>query len=286
MIKTSVRFLSTPKLPRFAETLKEASKPALQHSHLISKPFGLAAPTLLNPQTSDKYDLSYTAVKHKMFSADAKEKRQKVLDHDIAHSPFYESKSFNNVNGKIFTPPVSYFKRDKSLYFPDFLADTLVNKEQRLGSLWEGKVSIVRVFSTVSGENCSKTYFDSDQGNYLTDGYQSFSTKYPSTQIIDVNMPQTALKKFIVNLSKGNLKKLIPEPRHNKYFIAPYKLFPLDVRKELNCDNVCSGYIYLLDAKGRIRWATSGSANEAEYSLMWKCVAGLEKELKTTLPKN
>lgn len=275
----SLRCYST-KLPRFTETLKEASKPALQNSLLISKPFGLNSPTLLNPNNENA--ISYQSLKYNLFSSEAKEKRQKVLDHDIAHSPFYESKSFENVNGKIFTPPISYFKKDKSKFFPDFISNTLTSNDVRFGSMLGGKISIVRIYSTISGDQVSKTYFQDDSINYL-DNNDEFSSKFPLSQIIDINMPQSAIKRFLVNLSKNNLKKIVPIERQSKYFILPYDVFPLEVRKELNCDNTCSGYIYLLDNTGRIRWATSGSANESEYSLMWKCVAGLEKELKKQL---
>lgn len=288
MIPSLIRYSSAPrKLPRVAETLKQAAKPALQHSLLVSKPFGLSEPILLNPSSSQRYDIS--SIRDQLFSSEAKEKRQKELDHDIAHSPFYESKSFENVGGKIFTPPISFFKRDKSKFFPNFLGDTLVGKNENFGALLEGKVNIVRIYSTISGDNVSKTYFQSPTDakvNYLeASGNEEFTSVHPNTQILDLNMPQTAVKRFFVNISKGNLKKLIPQNRHDKYFILPLKLFPLQVRQELNCDNVCSGYIYLLDLEGRIRWATSGSANEAEYSLMWKCVAGLERELKAAQEK-
>ncbi|CAH2353123.1 mitochondrial ATPase complex subunit Atp10p [[Candida] railenensis] len=289
MFPSFIRYSSTPnKLPRIAETLKQAAKPALQHSLSVSKPFGLSEPTLLNPLNGNSsYDLG--SIKDQLFSSDAKERRQKELDHDIAHSPFYESKSFENVGGKIFTPPISFFKRDKSKYFPNFLGDTLIGKNENFGKLLEGKVNIVRIYSTISGDNVSRTYFQSqtgDKSNYLEgSGYEEFKKLHPNTQIIDLNMPQTAVKRFFVNISKGSLKKMIPQERHDDYFILPYKLFPLQVRQELNCDNVCSGYIYLLDQEGRIRWATSGSANEAEYSLMWKCVSGLERELKALQDK-
>lgn len=267
------RFYSSPKLPRFAETLKEASKPAVQQSVQIAKPFGLETPRLVGQAQG-------TSLKHQLFSSDAKEQRQKALDHDIAHLPFYESKSFENTGGKIFTPPISFFKRDRSRFFPDFLGDTLSVPQQRFSQLLKNKISIVRIFSTISGDNCSRTYFESPAGNYLTDAYKQFSGTHPHTQLIDLNMPQTAIKRFFVNMSKGNLRKLTPPERHGSYFILPYKTFPLDVRQQLYCDNVCSGYVYVLDDSGRIRWATSGLASEAESALMWKCVAGLERELK------
>ncbi|CUM51494.1 uncharacterized protein AC631_01885 [Debaryomyces fabryi] len=265
------------KTPRFTQTLKETSKPALTKSHLITRPFGLDSAIMINQAGHGMTGL----VSNKMFGSDAKERRQKQLDYEITHSPFYESKSFTNTNGKIFTPPVSFFKREKSKYFPNFVGTTVEGKDQSLFGLLEGKVSIVRLYSTVSGERCSETYFNVEGQNYLTSGYSAFETEHPMSQIIDINIPQNLLKGLLVRLSRGSIKRSIPKQRHNKYFVVSDKLFLFDIRQKIMCDNMCSGYIYVLDHQGHIRWATSGYADEAELKLMWKCVRGLEKELKS-----
>lgn len=273
----SARLLNI-KGPRFAQTLKEASKPPLTKSQPITRPFGLDSPVLINKEASD---FSLSGIQSEVFGSEAKERRQKKLDHEITHSPFYESKSFTNTNGKIFSPPVSYFKRDKAKFFPDFVGNTLEKPTQNLHELLDGKVSIVRLYCTVSGEKCTETYFNVAQQNYLTTGYDSFNADYPSSQIIDINIPQNWLKGFLVKLSKNSIKKSIPQPRHKGYFVVPDHLFPFNIKEKLMCDNMCSGYIYILDHQGRIRWATSGYADKAELALMWKCVRGLEKELKS-----
>lgn len=265
------------KAPRFTQTLQEASKPALTKSQLITRPFGLESPVLINPKSKS----TNGSIQNKVFGTNAKEERQKQLDHEIAHSPFYESKSFTNTKGKIFTPPVSFFKPEKSKYFPNFAGTTLDNKDQKLFELLEGKISIVRLYSTVSGEKCTETYFDVEAQKYLTSGYDTFEAKHPLSQIIDINIPQNWLKGLLVRLSKSNIRKMLPQKRHRSYFVVPDKLFLLDVKHKIMCDNMCSGYIYILDHQGRIRWATSGYSNAAELNLMWKCVKGLEKELNS-----
>ena len=265
------------KAPRFTQTLKEASKPALTKSHLITRPFGLDSGVMIN-QTGHG---SSGSIQDRILGSEAKEKRQKQLDYEIAHSPFYESKSFTNTNGKMFTPPVSFFKREKSKYFPNFEGTTVDGRDQTLFGLLENEVSIVRLYSTVSGEKCSETYFNVDGKNYLTSGYSAFEVEHPMSQIIDINIPQNWLKGLLVKLSSGSIKRSLPVQRQSKYFITSDKLFLFDIKQKLMCDNACSGYIYVLDHQGRIRWATSGYADAAELSLMWKCVRGLEKELKS-----
>ncbi|ODV80281.1 uncharacterized protein CANTADRAFT_21521 [Suhomyces tanzawaensis NRRL Y-17324] len=264
--------------PRFATTIKEVGKPALTKSIEVKRPFGFDKPILLNHKV---HSYSLSSVKDYFFSPEAKELRQKRLDHDIVHSPFYESKSFQNTNGKIFTPPISYFKADKSKYFPDFIASTLSTKSVSLGELLEGKVSIVRVYLTVSGEKCVDTFFQKDGKDLAGADFESFKEEHPNSQIIDINVPQNWMKGFMIGLSKSNIKKQIPVERQDKYFVLPDHTFGYEIRQVLLCDNMCSGYIYVLDGEGKIRWATSGYADEEELELMWKCVRGVEKEISS-----
>lgn len=263
--------------PRFLKTLSESSKPPLTKPHVITKPFGLPAPLMLNPANSQgRWSLTT-----EIFGGEAKEMRQRQLDHDIKHSPFYESKSFTNTNGKIFTPSASYFKADKAKYFPNFKATAIDGSELELHQLLKGKVSLIRVFSSVSGDNCSGTYFkSSDTGdNYLQSDYPKYLQKYSHSQIIDLNIPLGFLKRNMVKIVRGSIKNSLPDARKSRYFILPDSLIPFDIKQELLCDNSCSGYIYLVDSEGKIRWATSGYANEKELQILWKCLKGVEKEL-------
>lgn len=254
-------------VPRFVTTLKEASKPALEKAQTINRPFGYDKPTKIG-QNQGKLS--------NPFSASAKEQRQRQLDHDIAHSPFYESKSFSNTQGKIFTPPVSYFKKDKAKYFVDFKGYTLLNEKRDLYEVLRGKVTLLRIFSTISGENCSNTYVS----DYLSEeGYKRLQEKFLNTQIVDVNLPQSWIKGLFVKMAKSNLRTIVPRARQNLYFILPNTIFTLDVKKTLKCDNMCSGYLYVLDEDGKIRWATSGFANDEENEVLWRTVRGLEKEM-------
>lgn len=253
--------------PRFVTTLKAGAKPALEKSMPITRPFGLDTPILLNRNIGNTYTLGN--IKNELFSPEAKERRQKKLDYEITHSPFYESRSFRNTNGKIFTPPISYFKLDKAKYFPDFIASTLDSQKKSLFDLLEGKISIIQVYLTVSGQQCVESWFkDFDPSKFL------------NSQRIDVNIPANWLKGFIIGLSKNSIKKTIPEDRWNKYFILPDHIWQYDVREKLLCDNMCSGYLYVVDHNGKIRWATSGSANEDESKLFEKVLKGLQKEIE------
>ena len=275
-LSTSLRFFQQKSQPRFVNTIQEVSKPAQEDSYEITRPIGLTKPVLLNHKLSDTY--SFANIGQELFGAQAKERRQKNLDYDIKHSPIYDIKSFQNTKGKIFKPPISWFKQDKSLCFPDFIAKTLTGKLNSLYDVLNKKYSIVRLYSTVIGEKCTNSYFKVGEEDYYTTDYGKFIEKFPNFQIVDVNMPSSWLKGFILNLSLSNLRKMISPERYKKYFILPLHILPPEIREQLHCDNQTSGYIYILDPNGKIRWATSGYSTPDDLQLMWKVVGGLEKE--------
>ncbi|KAI5970677.1 ATP10 [Candida margitis] len=275
-LSTSLHFLQQRSQPRFVNTIKEVSQPAQENSYEITRPIGLPKPVLLNHKLSDTYSISN--IGEELFGAQAKERRQKNLDYDIKHSPIYDIKSFQNTKGKIFRPPISWFKQDKALYFPDFIAKTLTGKSNSLYDVLNNKYSIVRLYSTAIGEQCSKSYFKVDDGDYYSTDYKKFTEKFPNFQIVDINMPSSWLKGFILNLSLSNLRKMILPDRYQNYFILPLHILPPEIREHLHCDNQCSGYIYILDPSGKIRWASSGYSTPEDLQLMWKVVRGLQKE--------
>ena len=262
--------LQKSKVPqaRFAKTFEESTKPALKKSQPITKPFGFENPVLLN-------DYIQTPILD-TFSSGAREKRRKEIDYDLQHTPFYDSKSFHNTKGKIFLPPVSFFKQSKALYFPNFEGYTLLKNKRKLYDILKGKVTILSMSSTISGDKCTKSYLD----EYLSGpGYQTFQEKYPQSQIVDINLPQSWVKGLFVSLAKSNIRKMTAPAIHDLYFVLPTKLFPGAVKRTLKCDNGCSGYLYIIDETGKIRWATSGTADEEETSLLWRIMGALEKEL-------
>lgn len=264
--------------PRFVNTIKETVKSAQEKSYSITRPLGLSKPVLLNHKLSDTYSLSN--IYEELFGQKSKERRQKQLDYDLKHSPIYEVKSFENTKGKIFTPPVSYFRQVKSLYFPDFIAKTLAGNQRSLYDSLDNRLSIVKLFSSVAGEQCTRSYFKVENKDYYSQDYDTFVEEYPHTQILDVNMPQSWIKGFVTNLSTGNLRKTLkPALRYENYFILPGHIMSAEIREQLYCDNQCSGYIYIVDSMGKIRWATSGYATPEDLKLMWKVVKGVQREM-------
>lgn len=267
VIFPSLRQLSTSTRlfePGFINTLKEAGKPPLTASIPITRPIGYALPQLLNPPKPFSLLGFYTS----LMLPEARLRRQKRLDHDVRHSPFYESKSFNNTNGKIFSSPQSYFQAARSLYFPEFSSKTL-ETTRRISEAFPGKVLVVKVYSTILGAECAELYVSKLEQN-------------PTVQIIDVNVPANWAKLATVYALIPSLRKSIPHDRHNLFFIVSPTVFDFEVRQKLLCDNTCGGYVYVVDGQGKIRWAASGNATEKDQHELQRIVNALKVEEQTS----
>lgn len=245
--------------PRFMTTLKEASKPPLTAPVAVTAPVGYASrPVLSSPHTTT------TLFLRNPFSLELREARQVKLDHDLKHSPFYESRSFLNTKGKIFNSPQLLFKSSRALYFPDFFESTLTGNKRLLSDVTsQSAVTVVRVFSAVLGQKSCDTWTTTD---------------YPDTTVVDINVPQTWFKLCLVRLSRSLLKRAVPAPRHPTYFIVPESVFDFRVRQKLLCDNMCLGYIYVLDRESRIRWLASGDAGDTGVNTLHTIVNALRQE--------
>ncbi|KAK6463443.1 ATPase assembly factor ATP10 [Scheffersomyces coipomensis] len=260
----------------FVKTISEATKSPIRESIPIKRPIGLPEPTIINKHAGS---LSMGNLFKEIFSSEGRDKRRESLNYDLKHSILYESKSFLNTKGKIFTPPISYFKKEKSRYFANFKGHRLIEPDINFYDLLKGKVNVVRVYSKQSAFDCVKSYFEIDGKDLAGKDYNEFLTKFNRSQIIDINLPYRWYEGYFLNQSKKSILKRLPKERYGNYFILPLQELPYKVREELMCDNMCAGYIYVIDEDGKIRWCTSGKANDEELEFLWMCLERLEKEL-------
>lgn len=262
-LSSSLRQLSTSSRrfePGFISTLNEAAKPPLTASISVTRPIGYSLPRLLNPSKPFTLLGFYAS----LMLPEARLFRQRKLDHDVRHSPFYESKSFNNTNGKIFLSPPSYFQAARALYFPDFSSRTL-DSTRCISEVFPGKVLVVKVYSTILGANCTELYV-------------SKLELVPAVQIVDINVPENWAKLATVYILIPSLRKSIPLDRHDLFFVVSPKVFNFEVRQKLLCDNTCGGYIYVVDGQGKIRWAASGNASAKDQQELQRIVNAIKAE--------
>lgn len=200
--------------------------------------------------------------------------RRKELTAEMAKSQYEDIYKFRDTAGKMFLAPGAYFKREKALYFPNIIGKTVAESQgaepRATTAALSGKVSVVRIFTSLTGENQTATYFfDGEHPNTVVeDGFQ----------IVDINIPDNFATEFLVKWHAGKIRKQIPDPaRHSRYFIAR-KGISKELKESINLENKYSGYIYLVDKECRIRWAACGDALDTERSALWRFVAALQRE--------
>ncbi|KAK5085033.1 Mitochondrial ATPase complex subunit atp10 [Lithohypha guttulata] len=188
--------------------------------------------------------------------------------------PYYQewSRLDKEFKGKSFVANERLFRKDKALYFPNMWGQTLSKNGQGPDGGYDttpalrGKISIVGIQSADWAVEQVDTFL-SDKAN---PELQRLLKEHPGTfQRADINIQDNVAKAFLVKLFSGRLRATIPEARWDRYFFIK---LPRDVRLGLSDDirdamgflNTQVGYVYLLDADCKIRWAGSGHAWKGE----------------------
>ena len=225
-------------------------------------------PTLTRMSFLDKF------LKPMMATASPKEYQIKQLVKPIGLTQA-PRKSTKYSQGKLFIAPVSYWKEDKALFFPHLIGTAMDGtKQQNIEDMLRGKTSIVRLFSTASGDKLSSSYFqgivdDNKKTDYLTEADARLSLNDSNVQIIEVNLVENAVKSALVK-TLARWANRVPSWRQPFYFECSRGQWPFSVRDELFCNNVFSGYVFLVDQQLKIRWAACGEATPSEKEALWK----------------
>lgn len=205
--------------------------------------------------------------------------RREELKDQLFKSSFDAIYRFRDTAGKFWIAPGSYFKKDKSLYMPNFWGQTLASgiESTDTTSVLAGKISVVRVFSSVVGETQTKSFFQTDPNKMIE--------KEEGFQIVDINNPDSVIKEWIVKLFKGKLRKQVLDPaRHSHYFICR-KGVSNHVRTSIKAENVYGGYVYLVDEDCKIRWAACGVATKDEKANLARFIKALKAEQQNSQQK-
>lgn len=200
----------------------------------------------------------------------------------MARSQFQDIYNFRDTLGKTWIAPRSYFRSDKALYMPNFFGRTLLSKsKQDTTSVLAGHLSIVRVFTALTGEKQANSYFvPADVANPTDTDFQhaANSVREDGFQVVDINVPENWAKELLVNLFVDRIKALFADPtRAARYFIAR-KGVTKEVTGPILAENKYAGYVYLVDRNCKIRWAACGTATKEERDSLWRAVAALKKE--------
>lgn len=264
----------------------------------VSKPFGFAKPPvrLLDQETKPIFTWENLNFPKKLwnfyFDGITRRTRVEAIQKDLAYGGMYDFHVYTKTKGRLFEAPVSFFRRDKSLYFPNFRVKSLTGKRMDLMDVLDkSKLSILRIYSTDAGYEMTNDYFKikNSSDNYMSEsGIEVFKQEFPDVQIVEVVLSENASKHFIHTfVTPGKLLKQRPKEQHDKYLIARRDtVLSRDDREKLLLTNAYSGYIYVVDNSYKIRWAGSGWPTEQEVDGLWKAIKGILKENSMKLTKN
>lgn len=256
----------------------------------IAKPFGFSRPPVRLKDTKSEsfFTLENLNFPKRLwnfyFDGITRRTRVEAIQKDLAYGGMYDFHVYTKTKGRLFEAPVSFFRKERALYFPNFRVKSLSGKRMDLmDALDKAKVSILRIYSTDAGYEMTNDYFKikNSEDNYMTStGIEVFKQEYPKAQIIEVVLSENASKHFIHTfITPGKLLSQRPPCQHDNYLIARRdSVLSRDDREKLLLTNAYSGYIYVIDSSYKIRWAGSGWPTETEVNGLWKAVRGLLKE--------
>lgn len=214
-----------------------------------------------------------------LFNKEKTDKRSKELGVEFSKSGMYDIHIFRKTNGKLFISPPSYWRFEKSLYFPHITGFSLKGDLLALEDTLRGKVSVVRLFSSKVGDDLCKQYLQNEELklNYL-DPSASRSLHSKGIQIVDVNFADSRIKYALMKLFIGSLRSSVPVHRHSHYLLADREQLPFSIRETLQINNVFTGFTIVVDPALKIRWMASGGATSDEFRTLWKCVRRIREE--------
>ncbi|KAF9879995.1 ATP10 protein [Colletotrichum karsti] len=196
--------------------------------------------------------------------------RRKELKEKMARPYFRDWRNMQFHEGKSFIAPPLPFKGNMSLFFPNFVGDTLLkesgaNPRDTTRTLLN-KVTVVAMYSSKWAEDQTKTFVSPEANPDLHELVAKMDGK---AQIVQLNIEDNSFKAWIVKLFMNNLRKQTPERDWDKYFLVP-RAVTNEISESIGYLNSKVGYVYLVDNLCRIRWAASGPSQPDERDSLVK----------------
>ena len=186
----------------------------------------------------------------------------------------------NNRQGKTFLANPKILRPESALYFPNLCGTTLASggKIADTTPVLTGRVSVVTVFSSAWAEDQARSFTDAKRNAELR-AVLAQSERMGLAQQVDINVEENPLKAALIRLFEFRLRKMRESKDWGRYFLVRRGLTG-EMREAMGILNKNVGYVYLVDAACRIRWAGSGVAEGEEGSYLVNGFNRLVEQLK------
>lgn len=189
-------------------------------------------------------------------------------------------RDFKNIRkyrkGKTFVANPRIFRKDVAMYFPNLRGDTLEGSGRDTTDVLKGKVSVVSLYSSAWGEAQVKTFTGTSENPAL---HEILKENGGIAQQVDVNIEENTLKAWILQIFAWRLRLTRKKEDWGRYFVVRRGVSQM-VRESIGALNGRVGYVYLLDADCKIRWAGSADAEGTEKDDLVKGLRRCVEEFK------
>ncbi|CAM9432603.1 unnamed protein product [Chrysoparadoxa australica] len=174
--------------------------------------------------------------------------------------------SMNNLgNGKVFESERQLLKPEVSPIFPPLSGITTGNEEVSVADLLKDRVTLVGLSYRELGSRWTQPWIKA----YIAAIGQN-------APVLEVVCLDTVIMRALSWAARQGLRSRLRDTPNVSAVVVSSDTTP--IRETLGIRNKLSGYLYLVDGQGRVRWAGCGVAGEDEISAMTACAVELRRE--------
>ncbi|TKY84728.1 hypothetical protein EX895_005808 [Sporisorium graminicola] len=222
--------------------------------------FALGVPT---PPSSSS--TSWAETRDRLVSPEHRMASRKAIVKEATRGYFHDFHAIKSHGGKTWRAPHTLIRSDRSLYFPKFTGTRLSDKAKtNTVDMLRNKISVIALLGSKISEEHTKSFYADTLAHFAS---------HPKFQLVHINLQSNPLKSYLISLFLASLRSQIDERLHPTYLLSSTNI---ELEKEaLGFHNKHVGYTYLVDERGRIRWAGGAFAEDAEKNALKSCTAVL-----------